>query len=512
MSITHNLALLTTSSTHGEAKTFGLAHWMRKVLEECDRTRIDFAPDPVHDLRVALRRCRSMADGLMTLDSHSAWKQMKKASKQLFSRLGELRDVHVMVEWIERLGAPDDPVSVALLDLSRAQEETLKQEALAALDAFNRKRWEGWSAVLTKRAERIAPDSPVFRHLALERWHGACQLHQRALRNRTKTAFHQLRIGLKKFRYTVENFLPELHAKWKDDLKTLQDALGEVHDLDVLWATALKTKVFPDADARAQWRTKIETERAQRLQAYKRKMVGPGSLWQAWRTELPQGAEAELGALQRLKTWAVFLDPDTKHAERVTRFALQIYDGLASDGRFNGIRSPRARPILQAAALLHDVGRAKRGKNHHKISARWIRKLSPPLGWRQHDLQTAALVARYHRGALPGAQKRFATLSDAQKHLVASLAGILRLAESLDWDHKGKVRKLSVDNVGGFVTIWVQGNLQEGNSPERVAGARYLLEVACNRPVLVRQREQVGKRPDRTPPGKRPVIRLVHSA
>jgi CHAD domain-containing protein len=61
---------------------------MRRVPEECQRAATDFAPDPVHDLRVALRRCRSMADGLMAVDPDRAWKQMKKAGKALFRSLG----------------------------------------------------------------------------------------------------------------------------------------------------------------------------------------------------------------------------------------------------------------------------------------------------------------------------------------------------------------------------------------------------------------------------------------
>lgn len=41
---------------------------MERVLEECDRASVEFGADPVHDLRVALRRCRSMADGLHVMD------------------------------------------------------------------------------------------------------------------------------------------------------------------------------------------------------------------------------------------------------------------------------------------------------------------------------------------------------------------------------------------------------------------------------------------------------------
>src|SRR5262249_42538849 len=100
--------------TQSEPDRTGLAHWMHAVLVECDNVRVAFAPDPVHDLRVALRRCRSLADGFIVLDSRPAWKQMKRAGKQLFAQLGALRDLHVMTEWIERLATPDDPVAKVL--------------------------------------------------------------------------------------------------------------------------------------------------------------------------------------------------------------------------------------------------------------------------------------------------------------------------------------------------------------------------------------------------------------
>ena len=69
---------------------------MNRVLKEVERAGTDLAPDPVHDLRVALRRCRSMGDGLSAIDPNPSWKSMKKAGKALFDSLGELRDVQVM--------------------------------------------------------------------------------------------------------------------------------------------------------------------------------------------------------------------------------------------------------------------------------------------------------------------------------------------------------------------------------------------------------------------------------
>src|SRR5450631_4397267 len=111
----------------------GLSLWMERVLEECDHASVSFGPDPVHDLRVALRRCRSVADGIMAIDPDPAWKQLKKAGRDLFRSLGALRDVHVMQEWVHRLGASDDAATSALLQHLSAGELQFKQEASKAI-------------------------------------------------------------------------------------------------------------------------------------------------------------------------------------------------------------------------------------------------------------------------------------------------------------------------------------------------------------------------------------------
>src|SRR5215813_687783 len=99
----------TTVSSPAPAKKSGLLHWAQRAVEECETAGQGFAADPVHDLRVAIRRCRSMADGFLSVDPDPGWKQMKRMAKPLFASLGELRDVQVMMEWVEKLSSPDDP-------------------------------------------------------------------------------------------------------------------------------------------------------------------------------------------------------------------------------------------------------------------------------------------------------------------------------------------------------------------------------------------------------------------
>lgn len=469
-----------------EKPKLGLAFWMERVLEECDRAAAGFEADPVHDLRVALRRCRSLADGLMAMDPDQSWKDMKKAGKKLFQALGELRDMQVMKEWVEKLSDADDPVSVKLLNHIQARETECKQLAWKDLNQFDRKRWRQWSRGLPRRAARLRPGSPVYLHLALEKWTDAYELHKRAIRSRSQVALHQLRIGIKRFRYTVENFLPAQHTLWGDHLKELQDVLGEVHDLDVLWATALEIMAFPDPESRSRWRDKLNQERNERVERYRELMIGKDSLWRVWRAALPAGPELRTAALNRLRVWAGYLDPDFHHAHRVTQLSLRLYDGLRQAHLLGDRHEHDSREVLEAAALMHDVGRAKGNEKHQKKSFRMIMKLSRPLGWSPRELELAAIVARYHRGALPTPRRKtMQRVELPDRHLAVELAGVLRLANALD-THNGTQPKLAVEMRDHVVLVHVAGYSALDRSAEEIAASRHLLETVVHRPILIR--------------------------
>jgi exopolyphosphatase/guanosine-5'-triphosphate,3'-diphosphate pyrophosphatase len=524
-------------------KTTGLRYWMLRVLDECEHVSASLSADPVHDLRVSLRRCRSLADGLLALDPDPNWKAMKKAGRRLFQRLGALRDVQVMMEWVEKLDQtrvtraplrqaqgkvspalpkserdpgnidnaaatgdqsyePRDPVAQFLLEILHRREQEQKLEAQAALEEFDRKQWRQWSKSLPARAARFRPGSALFKHLALERFAAARELHNRALRDRSQVAFHCLRIGIKRFRYIVENFLPVEHKAWSNDLKQIQDLLGEVHDLDVLWATAVSCHVFPDPDSRQRWHATILSERTQRIDHYRKKMIGPDSLWQVWRAALPQGRQIQALATRRMKLWANGLDPDFPHSERVASLALQLYDGLLANGWQPSVDAGSARSSLLAAALLHDVGKSKGEKGHQKTSFEMIRAHGNPLGWNAAELQRAAIVARFHRGALP--TRKHKTLRDLfpdeQKGTI-QLAAILRLANALDAAHDGHIRRIQVESnqiknkTNEALVIIAEGYLPLGPSAQTIAAERHLLETVLHRPVILKpMRSPVTKR------------------
>jgi hypothetical protein len=393
-----------------------------------------------------------------------------------------------MMEWVAKFSQPGDPVGESLSAALTQKETVLKGAAQDALAGFDRKRWALLNTHLAKRTNKIPSDGLVFQHLALERWMEASQLHRRALRNRSGVGYHQLRIGIKRFRYTVENFLPQRHAQWARDLRELQDTLGEVHDLDVLRALIRAQSDIP-ADERSRWQQRVSDERQKRLDLYRHKMMGEHSLWRVWRSELPSGHGLEEAALEKLRTWASFLDPDLAHSARVTQIALQLYDGLSHCE----VLSARAehRRILEAAAILHEVGRSKKKDGdvgtRPKRGYRMVSKLGAPLGWSEEEMRCVAVLVRYHSGDLPlTSNSSFVGLSAKWRSEIMPLIGILRLANAFDQAHDGSISRVAVEPQDGFLVVYGQGLRRISPGAEQIARARYLLETTSHLPIVVR--------------------------
>ena len=129
---------------------------------------------------------------------------------------------------------------------------------------------------------------------------------------------------------------------------------------------------------------------------------------------------------------------EREHTHQVTRLALALFDdlapmlGLGADERF----------LLQCGAMLHDIGWNEGRKGHHKTAQRLILAANDlPLDDRERTI--VALVARYHRKALPAPEHNgYADLEEADRGLVRALAGILRVADGLDRSHTDAVRHL----------------------------------------------------------------------
>jgi CHAD domain-containing protein len=362
---------------------------MQEVPQELARAADGLANKAVHDLRVALRRCRSMADSFRAIDPDKNWKKMRRQATALFDSLGALRDCHVMMEWVEKLGRDNDPVTHGLAAYLQEQESSIKHQAQAAIEVFDHKQWDRWTQSLPRRTLRLPLNSEVFQALALERFTASRRLQAQALKTGSDAALHRLRIAIKKFRYVVENFLPILHKDWRDDLKHVQDLLGEIHDLAGLRQAVDQLSKDAPSEAHGHWVEIIQNERAARIQQYRESMSGEKSLWLKWRAGLPRGEAARHASLVRLQAWSSFLDSDVQHSRRVARFAAQLYDGLEQIGVLHREHKDD-RELLRAAATVHEVGRVAGNKKHHKKTEEMIVQLRQLVGWKRQDIATMA--------------------------------------------------------------------------------------------------------------------------
>jgi len=271
-------------------KQIGFETWMERALEHADAVRKDWRPAAVHDLRVALRRCRTMAQALGEMAPDASWQKVKKESRDLFDALGDLRDTQVERRWVKRLVPAGDAVRRQLLrELSR-RERKRRARAARALERFDAKAWHKLARKLAPEAQQFQRERIEFERLAVERLTEVVELYRRARKGRSRIAWHRLRIALKRFRYLVENFLPQRYAAWGRDLKQFQDSLGAVHDLDVLRIEVRRRSNGIEESSLATLLGKIDNARLECLDKFRARVSGSKSPWDAWRDKLPFGA------------------------------------------------------------------------------------------------------------------------------------------------------------------------------------------------------------------------------
>jgi len=281
---------------------------LKRALRNQKRARKKLDATPVHDFRVALRRCRSLAEGLSAIDSHRVWRRLRKVSKRQQKGLSELRDVQVLQGWLKPLRLTTGPVGRALTAELKKQQRSAKRKARTSLKSFPRHRWKNWLLRLPARVESIPLEERRVARLVVEQLTRVVELHNRWSKELTPEAWHALRLNVKRLRYMLESFLPEKNAAWKADLVSAQDLLGEGHDLDVLRALVAKLAGQKSLrHAKAEVRRclrRVEGEAQRRREGYA-SLVVPGSeiavgtapasdgqddrsLWVRWRAELLQ--------------------------------------------------------------------------------------------------------------------------------------------------------------------------------------------------------------------------------
>jgi exopolyphosphatase/guanosine-5'-triphosphate,3'-diphosphate pyrophosphatase len=174
---------------------------------------------------------------------------------------------------------------------------------------------------------------------------------------------------------------------------------------------------------------------------------------------------------------------DARHAEHVRTLTMALFEGVAEP-----LDLPRDRAyLLEAAALVHDVGYLIGYERHHKHSYHLITYSELP-GFSRRDLQIIAGIARYHRGALPKTRhEALLDLPKADRDLVMRFGALLRIADGLDRSRSQRVIAVEVLPEAHRVLVRVHGSApldvevhgacRKSDLFERVFGRRFDVEA-----------------------------------
>ena len=469
-----------------------LAFWMKRAPEELAGLRNDASPDAVHDVRVALRRCRSVAAAVEEIDPHPDWSEMRDLARKLFRSLGDLRDAQVMEEWAEKIHPGSDPLKSALLESLAARKASANKKALSNAGKFDEARWRELERGLTARLHKIPADGEAARCLAVERLEEARELHRRALRTESPRPWHALRIGIKRFRYTLESLAPSLYAGWSDALKRVQDVLGEIHDVDVLLELAQGVQSALPAETAAEWETAIARIRQEKLQEYRQLSLGQNSIWQDWqrgfpKQDWPRYAAARIAATRKC------MDSKLRKSLAVRRIALKLWSQLRACAAGEIFANGKERGVLEAVARLSGIRLEESKKPRGKSARTFLLKSPVPPSWSFAEWERVAWSVRFQRGAEPGAdRKRFSRLAIEQQAGIALHAGILRLALAISGCGVTSGAAVKIEKLPTGLLLHVRGVEESPKRAASFAAAKRLLERSLGKTILVHLDAETG--------------------
>jgi exopolyphosphatase/guanosine-5'-triphosphate,3'-diphosphate pyrophosphatase len=147
-----------------------------------------------------------------------------------------------------------------------------------------------------------------------------------------------------------------------------------------------------------------------------------------------------------------------EHASQIARLAVALFDQSRGIHRL----TDREREWLEYAALLHDIGVHISYEGHHKHSHYLIRN-GDLRGFEPHEIETMALVARYHRQATPKKRHEgYGEFDKKRRRTIRTLAAILRLAESLDRSHAQSISAVELHDRGedGLLQLRTTGDAE----------------------------------------------------
>lgn len=252
-----------------------------KKLRELDAELVGAIPrvqgasddEAIHDLRVAIRRLRTLLKMARPLFGRWHSDAVRQAFAEVMKATGDLRDEEVLEETLEDVS--QDPAFTRWLGGRAARERKLRKNVLVRIERGDLDR-----ARLMLKALLVFPFDPKrdedlskFARRTVERARRVVE-KGRDVPPEDTLGLHELRISYKELRYSIELLAEALPLDARAMLEpavVFQKRLGEIHDADVAIDVIRAARNLPEA-ARAEALASLAKVRAKRLVKYLREL------------------------------------------------------------------------------------------------------------------------------------------------------------------------------------------------------------------------------------------------
>lgn len=144
---------------------------------------------------------------------------------------------------------------------------------------------------------------------------------------------------------------------------------------------------------------------------------------------------------------------DRQHRTHVSVLCDTLFDQLIDLHRL----TDHDQLLLRVAAILHEVGGFISSNDHHKHSEYLILN-SEIFGLSRDDVETVALLARFHRHETPAkTDDLYADMTQTDRMRVSKMAAILRVADALERGHSRRVRAVKARIHGKNLELEIEG-------------------------------------------------------
>ncbi|MCA3366599.1 MAG: CHAD domain-containing protein [Roseomonas sp.] len=260
----------TSEATSAEACfTLAIGHLLEVALHYAPMARAGLDIEGVHQLRVALRRLRSVLKVFRPITGCKQGRALDGALKELLGLLGPARDWDVFRAGIgaDLAGLlPEDHRLHALLEAAGAERQAAYQALANALDGpgwrqvqvagialLHEKPWRA-GAEAARLGWLDGPPREFAAHVLEKRWRKLCD-DGAEIETLPPEALHALRLDAKRLRYAAEVFAPVFPHKaarrFQRRLAALQEELGRSNDAAV--ARALVQRLARAGDDGRLW-------------------------------------------------------------------------------------------------------------------------------------------------------------------------------------------------------------------------------------------------------------------